>query len=221
MALSGCKAVWSKRSYKHSPAKTAKSGWQFQIDRVIKEEDQSGDFHFSFTNQGKMKQSRQYEGLAADPECQDSRINRAASWSVTVYSVLTLGAVITICLTFRDMFTGPEPEPQPQADQDPSLIAELLQPTCKNPSQRQEWRQLNATEKTGYIDAVKCLHSQPSSRHPYGQLSDDFPWAYRSNAHFGKNHFKYTISISNISQQVMLLPFCPGIAISSMCMKLP
>ncbi|KAI9930255.1 hypothetical protein ASPWEDRAFT_100809 [Aspergillus wentii DTO 134E9] len=85
------------------------------------------------------------------------------------------------------MVTGPESEPQPQSDQDPTLIAELLQPICKTPSQRQEWRQLNATEKTGYIDAVKCLHSQPSARHPYGQLSDDFPWAYRSNAHFASD----------------------------------
>ncbi|KZZ99247.1 putative domain, di-copper centre [Beauveria brongniartii RCEF 3172] len=50
---------------------------------------------------------------------------------------------------------------------------------CTSLSLRREWRQLNSTEKTAYIVAVKCLQEFPSELTGIGRRSDDFPWVHR------------------------------------------
>lgn len=58
---------------------------------------------------------------------------------------------------------------------------------CASPSLRQEWRQLNSTEKTAYIDTVKCLQGFPSNLTGIGRRSDDFPWVHRHVATSSKS----------------------------------
>ncbi|TQV93218.1 ABC multidrug transporter [Cordyceps javanica] len=50
---------------------------------------------------------------------------------------------------------------------------------CKSPPLRREWRQLDTTEKSRYIEAVKCLQTFPSELTGIGRRSDDFPWLHR------------------------------------------
>jgi len=50
---------------------------------------------------------------------------------------------------------------------------------CTKPAVRREWRQLNNTEKSNYISAVKCRQTYPSVTTGVGRLSDDIPWVHR------------------------------------------
>ncbi|KAG4254495.1 hypothetical protein FPRO04_09676 [Fusarium proliferatum] len=47
--------------------------------------------------------------------------------------------------------------------------------TCSNPVKRIEWRELDATDQQGYIDAVLCLKTKPSRMGLSSSLYDDFP----------------------------------------------
>lgn len=47
--------------------------------------------------------------------------------------------------------------------------------TCSNPAKRIEWRELDATDQQGYIDAVLCLKTKPSRMGLNSSLYDDFP----------------------------------------------
>ncbi|KAM0085922.1 hypothetical protein ACKRZS_001723 [Fusarium odoratissimum] len=47
--------------------------------------------------------------------------------------------------------------------------------TCSNPAKRIEWRELDAADQQGYIDAVLCLKTKPSRMGLKSSLYDDFP----------------------------------------------
>jgi hypothetical protein len=49
---------------------------------------------------------------------------------------------------------------------------------CVDPVRRREWRQLNSTERSDYITAVKCLHDLTSRVSGHAKLSDDFGWTH-------------------------------------------
>ncbi|KAH6599563.1 hypothetical protein BASA50_002905 [Batrachochytrium salamandrivorans] len=55
-------------------------------------------------------------------------------------------------------------------------VASAQTTSCSNPSQRQEWRELSAAQKTAYINAVVCLKRTPSRSRNTGSPSrfDDF-----------------------------------------------
>jgi len=57
---------------------------------------------------------------------------------------------------------------------------------CSNPVVRREWRQLNTSEKSNYISAVKCLQTYSSITTGVGRLSDDFPWVHRRMNQYSK-----------------------------------
>jgi tyrosinase len=43
-----------------------------------------------------------------------------------------------------------------------NALAIKRQNSCTNPTVRKEWRSISDSEKSAYIDAVKCLKGQPS-----------------------------------------------------------
>lgn len=49
---------------------------------------------------------------------------------------------------------------------------------CRNPSDRQEWRDLSKDQKQNYLDAVLCLKETPSRLNMNQSLYDDFPWVH-------------------------------------------
>lgn len=63
--------------------------------------------------------------------------------------------------------------------------------SCKNPIKRKEWRQLTTTEKSSYIQAVKCLMKKPSI---YGS-GTDIPGAVSRYDDFHGVHISQTMQI--------------------------
>lgn len=62
---------------------------------------------------------------------------------------------------------------------DARLLKRQATTDCTNPTIRKEWRSLTNTEKSSYIEAVKCLATQPSRMNSASSLYDDFASVHR------------------------------------------
>ena len=51
--------------------------------------------------------------------------------------------------------------------------------SCQKPRVRREWRVLEESERTEYLEAVKCLLTKPSKLRNSGSLYDDFAWVHK------------------------------------------
>ena len=57
---------------------------------------------------------------------------------------------------------------------------------CISPPIRREWRTLDRSDRTAYVNAVQCLTTLPSSLRDNGTVYDDFPWVHNELATTGK-----------------------------------
>ena len=57
-----------------------------------------------------------------------------------------------------------------------SIVAQAV--PCQEPTIRQEWRDLSASERSSYVAAVQCLRERPSIVGLDQSLYDDFPWVH-------------------------------------------
>jgi len=80
-------------------------------------------------------------------------------------------------------------------------------PRCLNPEKRLEWRDMNTTEQTEYIEAVKCLQQFPAQLFNIGRLSDDFPWLHRHVARESESSFPSFLLL--IPQGIYLPAYLP------------
>lgn len=88
------------------------------------------------------------------------------------------------------------------------ISANLPSRSCSNPTVRKEWRQLNASEKSNYISAVKCLQKHPSKTTGVGRLSDDFPWLHRRVNKYSRSRPGKRLTNSNaVHQSALFLPW--------------
>ncbi|KAJ3400754.1 hypothetical protein CcCBS67573_g05044 [Chytriomyces confervae] len=70
------------------------------------------------------------------------------------------------------------------------------QGTCRNPTIRREWNQLSATEKNGYIAAVKRITARPRSNQyadPTRMSADDFSYTHAQNAHWAHANAEFLV----------------------------
>lgn len=65
--------------------------------------------------------------------------------------------------------------------------------TCSNPAKRIEWRELDAADQQGYIDAVLCLKTRPSRMGLKSSLYDDFPHLHFQLNSWSKCHLVYLV----------------------------
>ncbi|KAJ3222240.1 hypothetical protein HDU81_010023 [Chytriomyces hyalinus] len=68
--------------------------------------------------------------------------------------------------------------------------------SCRNPTIRREWNQLSATEKNGYIAAVKQITNRPRSNQyadPTRMSADDFSYTHAQNAHWAHANAEFLV----------------------------
>lgn len=119
--------------------------------------------------------SQQYTPVSSDDKepttiSRAEQSPRAGRWLSGIV-IFIIGIVALIWYNLKGAGTGP-------------VFVSYPSP-CLEPKLRREWRQLSRTEKSSYIQAVKCVHESPSKLHSDGQLTDDFPWSHRLIEHYG------------------------------------